>query len=183
MAANTVISISIFDDTKIKSSYVTGRNSFQNGEQLAKNLIEENTKLLIVFTDGTTTNGEEFLKGIQSINKDIVVSGGMAGDNGAFIQTYIACGDLVLENGAVGVSLNSDILNIYNDYSFNWSPIGVGHRINKVKDNRVYLIDDITPVEFYSKYLGEDVSDLLPATGIEFPLIIEKNSMIQVLHL
>jgi nitrogen-specific signal transduction histidine kinase len=172
-----IISITVFESTTIKSAYAHEVQSFANGEKLAKELIGDDTKLLIAFTDGTTTNGEEFLKGIQSVDSKVIVAGGMAGDNGNFVQTYISCGDLVLDQGAVGVSLNSQKLSVYNDYSFNWSPIGIGHRIDKVEGNRVYLIDGMKPVAFYSKYLGEDVADLLPATGIEFPLIIERNSI------
>ncbi len=173
----TVVSISVFEATRIKSAHIHTQNSFDDGTQLATELIESNTKLLIVFTDGTTTNGEEFLKGIESVNCDIVVAGGMAGDNGNFIQTYISEGNTLLERGAVGVSLNSDKLQVHNDYSFNWNPIGVGHKIDRVVNNRVYRIDGITPVEFYAKYLGEYVADALPATGIEFPLIIEKSAL------
>ena len=172
----TVVSISTFESTKIKSANVSNSDSFKNGELLANSLIEKNTKLLIIFTDGTTSNGEEFLKGVESVNKKIVVAGGMAGDNGEFIQTYISNGSLVLNQGAVGVSLSSNTLCVYNDYSFNWNSIGVGHKIDKANNNRVYSIDGITPIEFYSKYLGEYVADSLPATGIEFPLIIEKNN-------
>ena len=173
----TVISVSVFEDTSIKSAYSTSRNSFKNGVELCKNLVQKDTKLLILFTDGTTTNGEEFLKGIEFINSDVIIAGGMAGDNGAFVQTFISLGSKVLEAGAVGISLNSESLKIHNSYSFNWSPIGVEHQIDKVEANRVYSIDGSTPVEFYAKYLGEDVANALPATGIEFPLIIEKNGI------
>ncbi len=173
----TVISISVFERTSIKSAHVDTNNSFKNGVSLAKELLEENTKLIITFSDGTSTNGEEFLRGIESINNQVIVAGGMAGDNGNFVKTFISNGKKVLQRGAVGISLNSDDLQVQNSYSFNWSPIGVEHKINKVVANRVYSIDDTTPMEFYAKYLGEDVANALPATGIEFPLIIEKEGI------
>ena len=173
----TVLSISIFDSTSIKSAQAISRNSFKNGVHLCRELVQEDTKLLILFTDGTTTNGEEFLKGIEFINKDVIIAGGMAGDNGDFVQTFISQGADVLEAGAVGVSLSSKSLNIHNSYSFNWSPIGVEHKIDRVEANRVYSIDGKTPVDFYAKYLGDDVANALPATGIEFPLIIEKSGI------
>ncbi len=173
----TVLSISIFEKTTIRSAHVDSKNSFKNGVDLAIKLIEDKTKLLIIFTDGTTTNGEEFLKGIESVNSSVVLAGGMAGDNGCFVQTFISEGLSVLEEGAVGISLNSDSLYIHNDYSFNWSPIGIEHKIDRVEANRVYAIDGKTPVDFYAKYLGDDVANKLPATGIEFPLIMEKNGI------
>jgi hypothetical protein len=174
----TIITLSTFEHTMLKSAYADGDNSFENGQNLAKKLIEKNSKLLIVFTDGTTSNGEEFLKGIESINQDIVVAGGMAGDNGNFIQTYISESEHILTKGAVGVSLNSDSLHVRSDYSFNWSPIGIAHRVDSVKENRVFKLGGMTPVDFYTKYLGEEVATSLPATGIEFPLIIEKDGIL-----
>ena len=172
---NTIISISIFNHTTIKSAVVDTDDCFENGTNLAKKLITKNTKLLILFTDGTTANGEEFLKGIESIAPNVIIAGGMAGDNGRFIQTYVSEGSTVYQKGAVGISLNSDILHIKNDFSFNWQPIGIKHTINHAKSNRVYTIDNMSAVDFYAKYLGEEVAEKLPATGIEFPLIIEKN--------
>ncbi len=173
----TIISISIFQNTTLKTTFVRNKNSHKNGYELAKELCCENTKLLITFTDGAKTNGEEFLKGIEEFNNEIIVSGGMAGDNGNFTQTFISSQENILTYGAVGVSLNSDILNVYNAYNFNWSPIGIEHTIEKVIGNRVYQISGLTPLAFYKKYLGEYVAKALPATGIEFPLIVQKNGL------
>ena len=122
-------------------------------------------------------NGEAFLKGIQSVNNKVIVSGGMAGDNANFKQTFISSQNQILTSGAVGVALNSKILKVYNAYNFNWSPIGIEHTIDKVKDNRVYQISGMTPLDFYEKYLGEYVAKALPATGIEFPLIAQRNGL------
>jgi len=174
---NTIISISIFKNTTIKASYAEDKDPFNMGYNLAKDLITKNSKLLILFSDGTTTNGENFLKGVETFNNKIPICGGMAGDNGKFTQTFISCQNKILEKGAVGVSLNSDSLQVYNNYRFNWSAIGIEHTIDKIKDNRVYSINKISPIDFYSKYLGEDVASNLPAIGIEFPLIVEKDGI------
>ena len=99
----------------------------------------------------------------------------MVGDYGRFIQTYVGEGTNILQSGAVGVSLNSDSLHVKNEFSLNWQTIGLEHTIEKVKNNRVYTIDGLSAVDFYAKYLGQNVVDKLPATGIEFPLIVEKN--------
>jgi len=173
----TVIALSIFEKTQLNSTAVEGSEAFDNGLYLAKELVQEDTRLLILFSDGTTTNGEAFLKGVESVAPQVVIAGGMAGDNGQFIQTYVLHGEQLLEQGAVGVALNSDQLHVYNDFSFNWSPIGVEHTIDHAENNRVYSIDGMSPVAFYAKYLGEQVSEALPATGIEFPLIVKKNAI------
>ena len=173
----TVISISTFENTRLKIAFSNNNNSFTNGKNLANLLCEENTKLIIAFTDSSTTNGEEFLNGITSINKKVIVAGGMAGDNANFSQTFISYQNNILTQGAVGVSFNSDTLNVCNAYNFNWSSIGIEHTIDEVVGNRVYKISGLTPLDFYEKYLGEYVAKSLPATGIEFPLIVQKNNI------
>ena len=174
---NTVITISIFEKTQLRIAQVNEKDSYANGKRLATLLCKEDTKLLITFTDGAKTNGEEFLNGISSINNKVIISGGMAGDNANFTQTFISCQNEILTNGAVGVSLSSSNLKVCNAYNFNWSPIGIEHTIDEVEQNRVYKISGLTPLDFYEKYLGEYVARSLPATGIEFPLIIQKNNI------
>lgn len=170
------ISISIFEKTVLKTAFVSTKNSFNNGFNLAKRLITKNTKLLILFTDGIYTIGEEFLKGVEEENRNILIVGGMAGDNGEFKKTYISCGKDILSNGAVGVSLNSEHLSVFNYYRFNWNTIGIEHTIDKVEDKRVYSISGMKPYDFYKKYLGEEIALSLPVLGIEYPLITNRNN-------
>ena len=173
----TVVAITTFEKTSLKIAFVNETDSFSNGKELATQLCQEDTKLLITFTDGAKTNGEEFLNGITFVNNKVIIAGGMAGDNAHFTQTFISCQNKILTQGAVGVSLNSDKLEVCNAYNFNWSPIGIEHTIEEVEGNRVYKISGLTPLDFYEKYLGEYVASSLPATGIEFPLIIQKNNI------
>lgn len=173
----TVVTISTFEKTSLKIASVNEKDSFTNGKELATLLCSEDTKLLITFTDSAKTNGEEFLNGISFINNKVIVSGGMAGDNAHFTQTFISCQNKILTKGAVGVSLNSKKLKVCNAYNFNWSPIGIEHTIEEVVGNRVYKIAGLTPLDFYRKYLGEYVAQSLPVTGIEFPLIVQKNNI------
>jgi len=174
---HTVITISLFEQTTLKSASANTADAYHNGMKIAKALVTEETRLLILFSDGTTTNGEMLLKGINDVNSDVVIAGGMAGDNGRFVQTYILEGATLFTEGVVGVSLNSKVLSVQNNFNFNWSPIGIEHTIEKVKNNRVYRIDGLSAVAFYTKYLGEHVAKALPATGIEFPLILERDGI------
>ena len=145
----TVVSISVFENTTIKATMRQGDNSFNSGYEIAKELTTPNTKLIITFTDGTSTNGEEYLKGITAFNESIMVCGGMAGDNGLFKQTFISCGKKIIGYGAVAVSLNSDVLQVTNDHKYDWIPIGIEHTIDKVKGNRIYEISGMEAITFY----------------------------------
>jgi len=167
----TIISISVFEHTSLKANLIEEEDSYQMGYEIAKSIVCDNTKLIITFTDGTGTNAEEYLKGIESYDNSIMVCGGMAGDNGVFKQTYISLGTKIISKGYIAVSLNSDILEVTNARKFDWLPIGLEHTIDKVEGNRIYEISGMKPADFYKKYLGESVAQT------EFPLIVEKNGI------
>ncbi|MEN8728077.1 MAG: EAL domain-containing protein [Sulfurovum sp.] len=171
-----VLSFSQFDNTTLQATAVKHTaNGYNSGQYLAKELITNDTKLLIAFVDGLHTNGEEFLNGITSIDDKVIVTGGHAGDNGNFTETFVFTKDDILTHGAVAVSLNSNHLHIHTDYSFNWHPIGNELTITKAEGNRVYTIDGKSAVDTYTHYLGEDISKGLPGIGVEFPLIVNRN--------
>jgi len=176
----TVINFSIFKDTKIRSgeqSKVENElSSYNAGLELTKKLTTTDAKLMILFADGLNMNGEEFLNGCQSVNNNIIVAGGLAGDNGEFKESYVFTKDEIISNGAVGVSLSSKDLNVSNGLNFSWHSIGKEFTVTKSDKNVVYMLDDsITPYDLYKKYLGEDIAKQLPSIGIEFPFILHRN--------
>jgi diguanylate cyclase (GGDEF)-like protein len=174
----TVISFTLFETVKLKT-YISDKfeNYFQAGQNLASDLVGDETKVIISFIDGLAGNGEEYLKGIHNIAKSVIVSGGLAGDNATFTNTYVFTKDKIFSHGVVGVSLSSSSLNVFTDYTFNWLAIGRKLTITKASGNRVYTIDNRTAIDAYTYYLGEDIGERLPTVGIEFPLIIEKDGL------
>jgi len=173
-----VISVTAFEKSTLEvASYNATSNSFEAGVAIAKELIQEDTKVLFLFSDGLHTNGEKFLNGVKSLSGKIPIVGGMAGDGAVFDTTYILSNDGVLSNGAVGVSVNSQDLVVKTDYNFNWQEIGKTLTITKSTYNRVYEIDNQSAVSIYAKYLGAEIAASLPAVGIEFPLIITRNGV------
>ena len=174
----TVLSFTQFKYTQLKTDIVMHKkDGYFSGQSLARSLIQDDTKLLIAFVDGLSSNGEAFLDGIHSVNSDVMVAGGLAGDNATFTQTYVFTRDHIIAKGAVAVSLSSNHLTVSNGYSFNWHRIGKELTITKAVDNRVYTINNKTAVDIYTYYLGKDTATGLPATGIEFPLIFTRNGI------
>jgi len=172
---STVLSFSIFDNTKIdiiRSS--TNKSSFQAAKSLIKEFKDiDNIKLAIVFADGLKTNGEGFLKAFNKFAPDIIIAGGLAGDNAKFNQTFVFTQYGLCKNMAIGAILSSEHLIVNNSYSFGWESIGKELTVTKAVENIVYEIDGQSPIDIYKKYLGDDIGDQLPATGIEFPLILK----------
>lgn len=173
-----VISFSIFEKSTIKINCletICNEESFVCGAEIANNLLEKDSKVLILFASGLCVNGEEFLNGIQSVNQEIIVAGGLSADNANFKESYLICNNKIQTTGAVGVSINSTELIVQNKYSLAWDNLGRKFKVNKSLNNRVYEIDGRTPYDLYKHYLGDEVAKNLPGIGIEFPLIIQKD--------
>jgi len=175
----TILSISVFQSTTLKTTLINSEEScFLMGQNIVNSLeLDDTAKLLITFTDGLNVNGEEYLQGITSINKNLIVAGGMAGDYSKFEHTVVFTEKEISSTGAVAVSLSNNDLNVYTDYSFNWETVGKKHLVTKSQKNRVYTIGNRTAVDFYNYYLGDDIGRMLPEIGIEFPLVLKKDNI------
>lgn len=111
-----VASFTVFNNTRLKATLLEHQNYFDNsfstGSSIAKELSDEDTRLIISFTDGLNTNGEEYANGISSVSPNVILAGGLAGDNGELYKTYVFDNTQITSSGAVGVSLSSDVLDV-----------------------------------------------------------------------
>jgi hypothetical protein len=173
-----VISLSLFDKTDIKSIHLAGDTSESMGQKIATSILGEETKCVIMFADGLKCNGDAILRGFNSVcSNDVVVSGGMSGDNYHFQNTYCIHGDQIFENGVVAVALSNPDLEVFHTYNLSWSQIGKKMTVTKSEGNIVYEIDHKPIHEIYAKYLGEDVVQNMPGSTIEFPLIMKAGNV------
>ncbi|MDY0403204.1 FIST N-terminal domain-containing protein [Sulfurovum sp.] len=176
---DTLISFSVFNTT-VPETYISENpaDSYRLGQSLAHQFpSDQKIKAAICLTDGLHTNGEEFLNGLSSINREVIIAGGLAGDNGQFKQTYVFCDKGITSRGAVSAILYGEDLIVSNYNSFGWQKIGKTLTITKCNKNRVYTIDGMNATEVYAKYLGDEIRDKLPSTGVEFPLIIQRDGI------
>ena len=174
---NTVVSISIFEKTMIRSAYSQKSSCLEKGSSLARQLILDNTKVIILFADINCTNSEVLLKGIQDVDKSIIIAGGIISNNHNEKKPFLSSQNTVITEGVVGISLSSDVLSVQNDFRFNWSSVGIEHIITKSKKNRVYEINGMNTLDFYKKYLGENIQDDLTKKVSSFPLLIKVNNI------
>ena len=174
---NTVIiSISVFQTTLVKSKLYKLDDKFDI-KSISDDLILENTKALIMFSDGLKSNAEKLLKEIRALKPEMVIVGGRAGDNSKFKKTFVFDEKKFYENGCVLATLNSAELIANSDYILNWTPIGKDMKVTKVDNNILYELDGVPILEVYEKYLGIDVVKNLPHSSMEFPLIIKKDNL------
>ncbi len=170
----SVLSFMLFDATRIR--IYSQPNEDDDSYSLSRKLISqfekgEKAAVAITFTDGLTTNGDDYLKGFGEYDRELVVAGGMAGDNSAFEQTFVFTRDIVLSRGAVVALLYNPDLIVGTHAQYGWISIGKKMRITRAVENRVYEIDGISAVDIFAKYLGRDTIAQLPLSSVAFPLI------------
>lgn len=168
-----VISVSVFENTFLQSYFAISSDSYLLGEKVAQEIVSEHTKAVIIFADGILCNGDALLRGFSqnALHKDLVVSGGLAGDNNKFAKTFMISQKNIFSGGVVAVALQSETLIVHTSYNLSWRAIGLPMRVTSARDNRVYEIDHKPAVEVYKEFLGDGIVENMPDSAIEFPLI------------
>lgn len=173
-----VISLSLFDQTDLKSIHLVGNDSESMGKEIADSIVGEDTKCVIMFADGLKCNGDAILRGFNKVClNDVIIAGGMSGDNYHFEHTYCIHGADIFDNGIVAVALSNPDLEVFHTYNLSWSSIGKKMIVTKSNGNIVYEIDHKPIQDVYAKYLGEDVVQKMPGSTIEFPLIMQAGNV------
>ena len=141
-------------------------------------LVKEDTRLLLLFTDGFHTNAHHLLDELTALAPDIPVAGGKAGDGLRFLHTTVFFQGEALHSGAVAVALNGEALRTHQFYRLNWKKIGKIMTITDAQDSVVKTIDGKPAIEMYQRYLGQSaIEKLTDSGGTEFPLLFERNGM------
>lgn len=175
----TLLSFCQFEDTTLHSSLVAGQalHSREMGRQVGQANDTGNAQLLITFATALSTDGEAFAHGIEDTAPGVPIAGGLAGDNRRFRETLVFTRDGIVTRGAAAVSLYNPTLALISRYALDWIPLGRPLQITRAEGNRVYTIDGGPASESYERYLGKDISARLPALGMQFPLIVERDEM------
>ncbi|WP_160685809.1 diguanylate cyclase [Clostridium sp. C2-6-12] len=173
----TVISFTVFEEVQVKAKLFNGNKEYEVGVEISKELIEEDTKVIILFSNGLLVNSWEVIQGIGLENHNVIICGGQAGDNGYLKETLVFTKEGVTKSGIAVASLTGKNLIVTTELNFSWSPIGKIMTVTKAVKNRIFTIDNVKAIEIYRKYLGDEVADELPMSATEFPLIIKKSDI------
>ncbi len=158
-------------ETKTKDSATIGR-------EIAIDLIDENLKSIFILSEGININGSKLTQGINSIlnNKNIVVTGGLAGDDARFEKTWVIVDGKPLSNYVTAVGFYGKDIHIGYGSKGGWDRFGIDRRVTKSHNNILYELDEKPALEIYKKYLGEQ-SKNLPSSALLFPLIIKEEGI------
>ncbi|PLX13674.1 MAG: hypothetical protein C0598_03040 [Marinilabiliales bacterium] len=131
---------------------------------------------VIIAASGLTLDGQALVEGIIEKNsEDLIMYGGLAGDDSMFEGTYVFTEKEILENGSAMLLLNKDKIHISGIASSGWIGLGADLKVTKSENNIVYTIDDKPALDVYKSYLSV-TDEELPAIGVEFPLMIKRQN-------
>ena len=144
-------------------------DSFAAGERLGKQIAAPGLKALLLFGPGVQINGSALVNGITSvIGAGIPITGGLAGDGGAFKETFTIGPDGVAHNQVVAVGLSGGGLRFGHGSFGGWEPFGPARKVTRCDGNILHELDGEPALEIYRRYLGEHAKGL-PASGLLFP--------------
>jgi len=169
------IGFTAFANTTLKLAYSKNTNA-KSAQKLIKKIDSKNIKAIILLSNGLSGNHQEFLQEFNSYNKEVIISGGLAGDNFELKKTYIIVDDKIYNNGSLALSFNSKNLYADNEHILSWHPIGKEMMITKAEGATVYEIDHQPAALVYEKYLGKKIFKNLPQSLLEFQLLFEEGN-------
>lgn len=158
---------------KVASTDFAGmEDSADAGRRLAEQLLAPDLKAVLLLSQGVAVNGSELIGGAVSVlGKGIPLTGGLAGDNGAFTRTWAMLDEVVSDRLMLAVGFYGDAVSFAHGSFGGWQSFGPARRATKAAGNVLYELDGEPALAIYKRYLGEYAKDL-PASGLLFPFAI-----------
>lgn len=161
-----------FDKVQVRSSACRlerMEDSAVVGAQLGQALKAPDLRAALVFGKGVGINGSALIDGIVgAVGESVPISGGLAGDGGAFQATLTLTSHGIDADQVVAVGLYGDSLKASHGSFGGWQPFGPPRKVTKADGNMLYELDGHAALDLYKDYLGEYARDL-PASGLLFP--------------
>jgi len=157
---------------QIKTSNVLNTNldSFKTGNDLIKQLPQDNLKYVLVVSEGSFINGSQLTKGMSASTEDnLLITGGLCGDDARFEKTLASYNENPKEGELVAIGFYGDTLEISFSIHGGWTPFGPERTVTRSTDNILYELDGQPALNLYKTYLGEKAKDL-PGAALLYPL-------------
>jgi hypothetical protein len=139
------------------------------GGRLSAQLPKEGLRAVLIFGQGVQINGSALLAGMTDIlGSAIPITGGLAGDGGAFQQTWVLDDSGAHSDTLVALGLYGAHLNFCHGSFGGWSPFGPERKVTRSAGNVLFELDGEPALGVYKRYLGDHAAGL-PASGLLFP--------------
>lgn len=154
---------------QVSTTLAAMEDSFAAGKRLASGLPIAGLRAVLIFGQGVSINGSAVLSGMTDmLGPKVPITGGLAGDGGAFAQTWVLDDKGVSSNRLTCVGLYGDALEFAHGSFGGWSPFGPARKVTRCQNNVLFELDGEPALQVYKRYLGEHANGL-PASGLLFP--------------
>lgn len=144
-------------------------DSLAAGQRLGEQLAAPDLKAVLLFGPGVRINGSALVDGLSSrLANEVPITGGLAGDGGAFQQTFTLGPDGVSEQTVVAVGLHGADLRFGHGSFGGWEAFGPARKVTRCAGNILFELDGEPALDVYKRYLGKHAK-ALPASGLLFP--------------
>lgn len=144
-------------------------DSHAAGARIGEQLASADLKAIMVYGPGVQINGTALVEGIESkVGLKVPITGGLAGDGGAFQRTWTLSNAGANDNGIVAVGLSGEGLSFAHGSFGGWEAFGPARKVTRCEGNVLFELDGEPALEVYKRYLGEHAKGL-PASGLLFP--------------
>lgn len=161
-----------FNTTQLVSSstrLVNMDDSFAAGARLGEQLPQTGLRTVLIFGQGVAINGSALIAGLaEKLGTGVTITGGLAGDNAAFTETWVMDASGVHNDQLTCVGLYGQALSLGHGSFGGWSPFGPARKVTRCANNVLFELDGEPALGVYKRYLGEHAKDL-PASGLLFP--------------
>jgi len=146
----------------------------------AKALEKYSHPAFLIASCNLETDAEELLHGFEDIvGQNVNVYGGMAGDDMQFTGQYVFTNGKSSDRGIVALVINEDKLIIKGKATCGWTPMGTEKLITNSEGNRVYTIENISPLDMTRKYSGlenltKENPNIAKEIATSFPLQLQR---------
>ena len=158
-------------------------DSFKTGSELVKQFSTDGLKFVFVVAEGSFINGSELTKGMNAVTtNDILITGGLCGDDARFEKTLASYNENPKEGEIVAIGFYGETLEVSFSIHGGWTPFGPERIVTKSDGNTLYELDGKPALDLYKTYLGEKSKDL-PGAALLYPLNVksttEKQSIVR----
>ncbi|MDP1534266.1 MAG: FIST N-terminal domain-containing protein, partial [Rubrivivax sp.] len=139
------------------------------GQRLAAQLAADDLSAVLIFGQGVAINGSALIDGVtQGVGPGVVLTGGLAGDAGAFERSWTLSNQGVSQRAIVAIGWYGSATRVAHGSFGGWQPFGPPRRVTRARGNLLQELDGEPALDVYKRYLGEYARDL-PASGLLFP--------------
>lgn len=138
--------------------------------------------LILVMASGLNTDGEQLVRGIQEVlGEQTILFGGLAGDDARFVQPVVFTEQRLDPKGSIVMVFDGSHYRLEGIATSGWVSIGADKVVTGSEGNIVYTIDNEPALDVYREYLNIREEEL-PEIGVEYPLLLKKKGMRDVLR-